>query len=722
MAGLITFSLLTGALAMHAQVTVESNTIFTTSEFVGCDVNSTVELQIRHDGNFPIDWYSDAIRRMTLLPDATYTIDTFTGQVKDGSLLLSPDVDEFYSTGAPGPFSLLHLTTGDDVFLDRYRPWMGNGMTISGQGTESYIGDKVNSLGEPDLIFHLGGRNSYNRIRFLFTETYDGFSTTGSRSVDGMEFMRLYPASNTEPFVGIGDWFAAGVEPSERLDIVDGRLRIRELPEPAGEATGIYKVMVVDDTPSPSGERGVVKWLDPNDLPPGGGGSDCDWGLYPSANKLTTAWQPVGTNGVCPELDWTVGIGTNTPDAKLHVYNTVNSGVDNFTGLFEIDGSAVQKTGSRMVSSGTGDKHYGGHGLAQGGTELNTGLRGVGEILSGVTGTDNHGGYFWGVIRSGGITDKNHGVRAYAQVNGTATSNYGVHAFATGSGATTNYGIHASANQASVNWAGWFQGAVWITGNGYVNNGIAITSDANLKTGVEDVENALDLIMQLQPKTYLYDSAAHPHMGLSNDDQIGLLAQEVEAIVPEAVRSTTFPAQYDEEGNMLSEAMPVKGVVYSTLVPLLIGAVQEQQTQIEEQQATNAALANQLDDVLDRLDLLEASLAACCANPGVGDDDQRSGTIEDELPLDPATERLLTIAPNPFTDQTTVSYLLERSGRAQLMVNSSDGKHLQVLEEAARTEGQYSYAWSTAHLAPGVYYVTLLLDGEPLVKRAVKVR
>jgi hypothetical protein len=28
----------------------------------------------------------------------------------------------------------------------------------------------------------------------------------------------------------------------------------------------------------------------------------------------------------------------------------------------------------------------------------------------------------------------------------------------------------------------------------------------------------------------------------------------------------------------------------------------------------------------------------------------------------------------------------------------------------------------TAHLAPGVHYVTLLLDGEHVVKRAVKVR
>jgi len=36
--------------------------------------------------------------------------------------------------------------------------------------------------------------------------------------------------------------------------------------------------------------------------------------------------------------------------------------------------------------------------------------------------------------------------------------------------------------------------------------------------------------------------------------------------------------------------------------------------------------------------------------------------------------------------------------------------------------GAHRYEWNTAHLAPGVHYVTLLLDGEHVVKRAVKVR
>ena len=55
------------------------------------------------------------------------------------------------------------------------------------------------------------------------------------------------------------------------------------------------------------------------------------------------------------------------------------------------------------------------------------------------------------------------------------------------------------------------------------------------------------------------------------------------------------------------------------------------------------------------------------------------------------------------------------------MANSADGKQLKVLQEANLAQGSYQYEWNTTDLAPGMYYVTLLLDGEPVVKKAVKV-
>ena len=64
---------------------------------------------------------------------------------------------------------------------------------------------------------------------------------------------------------------------------------------------------------------------------------------------------------------------------------------------------------------------------------------------------------------------------------------------------------------------------------------------------------------------------------------------------------------------------------------------------------------------------------------------------------------------------------LERAGRVQLLANSAEGRSLLVLSEGQREAGEFQHDWSTEKLAPGVYYITLLLDGEPVVKRAVKV-
>lgn len=121
------------------------------------------------------------------------------------------------------------------------------------------------------------------------------------------------------------------------------------------------------------------------------------------------------------------------------------------------------------------------------------------------------------------------------------------------------------------------------------------------------------------------------------------------------------------------------------------------------------------------MDQLEAALASCCANPANGD---TRLLTDPEGDLDKAIEgdaRSLHIQPNPFTERTTLHYRLERSGRMQLLANSADGKALKVLQEASLEAGAYQFNWETGDLTPGVYYITLLLDGEPIVKKAVKV-
>ena len=698
--------------SLSAQITESDNHIVVNSSYVGCDATSTYPLQIRHDANYEIQWFTDATQRMQLNKSQNNTINGFTTLPTDGFLGLgtSPQANT-----APGtPWTRLHLNEPayGGVIQNGYRNWMRNGVTMTGHGDQMYVGHKYSS-GEDDptdAIFQWSdnGNNDHgpDLMRFVFTSAYSSMATDGSTSLFGQEIMQLHP----EGFVGIGDWFAAAVSPEERLDVLDGHVRIRQLPTDA--STDDDKVMVVDDD-------GVVHWRPMSDF------GECDWLMTNEGttgpHDLTTA---LGSSTTCPNEDDLVGIGVTPNDAKLQLYaNTATTDVPPI-GVYvhvESDGNdAVQGIGVRVEPDGaSGYAQVGVLGDVYNATLLNIGVSGRAYVDSEITGYGNRGVNGSSEISSGTITD---GVGVYAYANagsGSAvTRNQAVYALASGSGGTTNYGLRADASGAATNygvwseawgsgtkWAGWFQGDLMITGNGWVNVSNVITSDENLKTNIEDVENALATILQLNPKTYEFNTTQYPHMHLAEGPQIGLLAQEVEQVVPEVVASTTFPIQYDHEGNQVSEALPIKGIRYEELIPLLIGAIKEQEVVLEEQS--------------ERLDDLEEALSNCCSNMGGGE--QRVTGTDGNLDVVSGNTRALTIQPNPFSEQTTVYYTLEHSGRMQLMANSADGKQLRVLHEAALEAGQYQHEWATSDLSPGIYYVTLLLDGEPIVKKAVKV-
>jgi len=98
-------------------------------------------------------------------------------------------------------------------------------------------------------------------------------------------------------------------------------------------------------------------------------------------------------------------------------------------------------------------------------------------------------------------------------------------------------------------------------------------SDARLKKNIEPIPSSLTKVLQLNPVYYEWREDILPSSfvkGHRQGRQIGLIAQEVEDIIPEVVKEEKI---YDDEW---------KGVNYEKLTAVLIGAVKEQQEQIEE--------------------------------------------------------------------------------------------------------------------------------------------
>ena len=98
------------------------------------------------------------------------------------------------------------------------------------------------------------------------------------------------------------------------------------------------------------------------------------------------------------------------------------------------------------------------------------------------------------------------------------------------------------------------------------------TSDARLKDNIQDLGSSLDIIMQLQPRTFT----------MKNDDQemAGFIAQEVLEVLPDMV-DTSDPNHFK--------------VSTGPLTPRIVKAIQEQQAQIEILKEENNALQEQND-------------------------------------------------------------------------------------------------------------------------------
>ncbi len=204
-----------------------------------------------------------------------------------------------------------------------------------------------------------------------------------------------------------------------------------------------------------------------------------------------------------------LGIGTTNPTYKLHVV-----GDSLITGISTI-------TNVRITPVGTGATVGGSAGIVT--------YYGDGSQLSGIS-------------ASGGIGIQTSGTNATFYVGFASTT--------TGNISTLNVSQTGLTFNPS-------------TGNLVASGTVTANSDEKLKTDIKTIENALDKVLSLRGVEY--------HRIDTGEHQIGVIAQEVEKIIPEVVYPKSPAPDYE-----------TKSVAYANLVGLLIEAVKEQQVQINE--------------------------------------------------------------------------------------------------------------------------------------------
>lgn len=193
-------------------------------------------------------------------------------------------------------------------------------------------------------------------------------------------------------------------------------------------------------------------------------------------------------------------------------------------------------------------------------------------------GVDGFGGWIGirGLAMLPGFGNRS-GVEGYAD-NGTGY-NYGVAGYSLGG--TISYGIYGAASGGTTNWAGYFNGNVHAAG-------VYTSSDRKLKNDIKPLSGAMSIIEQLKPSVYIFKTNEYKQLNLPEGLQYGLIADEVQQVLPGAVKKAVQPAVYENHdehnGKKLSDAVEFNAVNYTEIIPILIGAVKEQQLIIDNLQ------------------------------------------------------------------------------------------------------------------------------------------
>ncbi len=249
-----------------------------------------------------------------------------------------------------------------------------------------------------------------------------------------------------------------------------------------------------------------------------------------------------------------VGVGTETPTHQLEVLSDGQVGIyynGNNAGWASIYVNALQSTATS------------GYGYVR---------SGILKAYTGLTASDN-----W-YVSTGGSSNK----RIVIQPNGymgigtdaPVTNLQLVHdQYVPGGGFTLQQTSNSNRWQFYVsqsnNFLRLFYNDASMGGFDNTNGNYTPVSDMRLKKNIQPINNMLNVIMELQPKTYQMKADNSP-----NNISYGLIAQDVEKVLPELI--TVYNG---DDGDGIKDLQMLS---YTELIPILIKAMQEQQAIIED--------------------------------------------------------------------------------------------------------------------------------------------
>lgn len=120
-------------------------------------------------------------------------------------------------------------------------------------------------------------------------------------------------------------------------------------------------------------------------------------------------------------------------------------------------------------------------------------------------------------------------------------------------------------------------------------------SDKREKSNITNLTYGLDEVLKMRPVTYTLNRDPN------QESKVGLIAQEVLPLVPEAVKTHDHKILDENNPEMQKVELERMGMTYQTLIPVLINATQEQQKLIEIQQKQIDSLKDELNNLKEKM-------------------------------------------------------------------------------------------------------------------------
>jgi hypothetical protein len=276
-----------------------------------------------------------------------------------------------------------------------------------------------------------------------------------------------------------------------------------------------------------------------------------DYLRFGTPDAIALAFETNDTERMRITSSGNIGIGTTSPSGKLHLSSTGDTYLVMTGGSTPLTYSWLVDATSLRLFTGVGDTErmrITSAGRVLIGTTTDAGspfnLQVGGRILQ--TGTE---------FGFSGDDDKNITVFSNRALN--LRTNDATRMTITSGGevyiaGTTDQGAY----NLQVNGTG-----VWGAG-AYVNG-----SDSSLKENIQNMGSALNLVNQLQPKTYTYK----PSYSKDSTIQVGFIAQDLEQVL----------ANQNYKGSIVVDGPNFKSVAYQNLIPLLVQSIKELKAEIE---------------------------------------------------------------------------------------------------------------------------------------------